>query len=72
MKSSKKTKLAATPQTIGFPTINSLRPKPKAARLEVKPAKRDNIFSKSRDTREDRGTREVKSSQNARTFPHVR
>ncbi len=35
-----------------------------------KPAKRDKIFSKSRDTREDRGTREMKSSKNTQTFSH--
>jgi hypothetical protein len=35
-------------------------------------AKRDNIFSKSRDVREDRGTREMKTSQNARSFPQAR
>ncbi len=35
-----------------------------------KPQKRDNIFSKSRDTREDRGTRQMKTAQNSQTFPH--
>jgi len=33
----------------------------------AKPNKRDNIFSKSRDTREDRGTREMKTSHNDQT-----
>ena len=33
-----------------------------------KPKKQDNIFSKSRDTREDRGTCEMKSSHNDQTF----
>jgi hypothetical protein len=33
-----------------------------------KPKKRDNIFSKSRDAREDRGTREMKTSHNDQTF----
>ena len=37
-----------------------------------KSKKRDNIFSKSRDTREDRGTREMKTSHNAQTFTHGR
>jgi len=36
------------------------------------PQKRDNIFSKSRDTREDRGSRQMKTSRNSQTFPHVR
>ena len=69
MKASK-TKLAATPQTPVFPqTLHRLRPNPK----EATPShKRDNIFSQSRDTCEDRGTREMKTSQNARSFPHVR
>lgn len=37
-----------------------------------KPAPRDKVFSKSRDNREDRGTRQVKTSQNVNSFPHVR
>jgi hypothetical protein len=32
--------------------------------------KRDNTFSKSRDTREDRGRRQVKTSQSSQTFSH--
>jgi hypothetical protein len=35
-----------------------------------KPPKRDNTFSISRDTREDRGTRKMKTTQNTRTLPH--
>jgi hypothetical protein len=34
--------------------------------------KRDKIFSKSRDTREDRGARQMKTSHSSQTFPHVR
>jgi hypothetical protein len=34
--------------------------------------KRDNIFSKSRDTREDRSARQMKTSQSSQTFPHGR
>jgi hypothetical protein len=37
-----------------------------------KPEKRDNVFSKSRDTREDRGTREMKTSHNAQTLSRAR
>jgi len=45
------------------------QPVPKADET-AKPVKRDKIFSKSRDTREDRGTREMKTSHNAQTLPH--
>jgi len=69
MKASK-TKLAATPQTPVFPqTHHRLRPDPQAA---TPSQKRDNTFSQSRDTREDRGTREMKTTHNAQTFPHGR
>jgi hypothetical protein len=62
-------KLAAMPQTPVFPqTLHTLRPIPEPA--VPKPKKRDNIFSKSRDTREDRGTREMKTSHNAQTLQH--
>ena len=44
---------------------------PEAAEVP-KPEKRDNIFSKSRDNREDRGERQMKTSRNAQTFPHGR
>ena len=63
-------KFAAIMQTPVYPqTLHQFRPTKGAA--IPKPSKRDNIFSKSRDTREDRGTREMKTSQNARSFPHV-
>jgi hypothetical protein len=39
---------------------------------KVKAKKRDNIFSKSRDTREDRGARQAKTTSNAQTLPHAR
>ena len=71
MKSSK-TKLAALPQTPGFPTINSLRPNSQKIEPDVKSPKRGKLFAKSRDTREDRGTREMKSVHNAQTFSHGR
>jgi len=64
------TKLAATVQTPVFgQTFHTLRPNPETATSKSK--KRDNIFSKSRDTREDRGTREMKTSHNGQTF-HAR
>jgi hypothetical protein len=58
-------------QTPVFPqTLHQFRPAKAAP--NPKPAKRENIFSKSRDSREDRGTREMKTSHNAQSFPHVR
>jgi hypothetical protein len=38
----------------------------------TKPPKRDNTFSKSRDTREDRGERQMKTSHNPQTFSRGR
>ena len=35
-------------------------------------AKREKVFSKSHDTREDRGTRQMKTARNVSSFPHVR
>ena len=65
------TPFAAIVQTPVFPkTLHQFRPDRKAA-ASPKPPKRDNIFSKSRDTREDRGTREMKTSHNDQTF-HAR
>jgi len=59
--------------TPAFPkTLHQLRPNPKAATPTPKRQKRENTFSKSRDTREDRGTREMKTTHNAQTFPHGR
>jgi hypothetical protein len=64
-----KSKLAAMVQTPVFPqTPHRLRPNPEAATPKSK--KRDNIFSKSRDIREDRGTREMITSHNAQSFQH--
>jgi len=65
-----KSKFTATVQTPVFPkTLHQFRPV-KAAPA-AKPQKRENTFSKSRDTREDRGTREMKTSHNNQTF-HTR
>jgi hypothetical protein len=63
------TKLAEAPQSPVFPkTLHRLRPNPKAGALSPKSQKRDNIFSKSRDTREDRGERQMKTSHNTQTL----
>jgi hypothetical protein len=59
------------PQTPVFPkTMHRVRTRGGKAAPNPKPQKRDNIFSKSRDTREDRGEREMKTTHNAQTFPH--
>ena len=66
------TKLAEKNQTTVFQkTLHRLRPNTKAGASSPKPKKRDNIFSKSRDTREDLGTREMKTKHNAQTLFHV-
>jgi len=47
--------------------MHELRPNHDKPLPHPKPKKRDNIFSKSRDVREDRGTREMKTSHNDQT-----
>jgi hypothetical protein len=67
------TKPVETPQTPVFQkTLHRLRPNPKAANPSPKSQKRDNTFSQSRDTREDRGSRQMKTTHNSQTFPHAR
>jgi len=67
------TKLAQTPQTAVFPqTLHRMRTNSVEAAPNPKPQKRDNIFSKSRDTREDRGERQMKTSHNPQSFSHGR
>lgn len=44
----------------------------KAAAPVAKSEKRDNTFSQSRDTREDRGSRQMKTAHSSKTFPHGR
>jgi len=56
-------------QTPVFPkTPHRLRPISETPPPGSKPKKRDNIFSKSRDVREDRGSRQMKTSHNPQTF----
>ena len=60
-------KFAATVKAPVFPkTAHQFRPVPESTVIP-KPPKRDNTFSKSRDVREDRGTREMKTSHNDQT-----
>jgi hypothetical protein len=66
------TQLAETPLPPVFQkTFHKLRSNPKAATSSRKSQKRDNTFSQSRDTREDRGSRQMKTSHNSQTFPHA-
>ena len=60
-------KTAASKTAIYKPGANYQEPAP-----GDKPPKRDNIFSKSRDTREDRGARQMKTTRNPQTFTHGR
>jgi hypothetical protein len=56
-----------------FPkTSHPLRTNPKTDIANAKSKKRDDTFSQSRDTREDRGTRQMKTSHNSQTIPHGR
>jgi hypothetical protein len=65
-------KVAITPQSPAFQkTLHRLRPDAKATDPSSKPIKRDNKFSQSRDTREDRGSRQMKTAQNSQTFPYI-
>jgi hypothetical protein len=55
-----------------FPkTIHRLRPVSKTGE-NPESKKRPNTFSKSRDTREDRGARQMKTSHSSQTLPHAR
>jgi hypothetical protein len=54
-----------------FPKMpHRLRPNPETVASGSQRQKRDNIFSKSRETREDRGARQIKMSHQSQTFPH--
>jgi len=70
----KKAPLPATASVVAPPVRNfsTSAPPPRPAVTPAKPAKRENTFSKSRDIREDRGTRQGKSGVNSRSFPHTR
>jgi hypothetical protein len=72
MKSSKK-KSAPTESSPVFPqTMHHLRSRTDEPAPAPTTPKRDNIFSKSRDTREDRGTRQMKTTHNSQTFTRGR
>ena len=50
--------------------LHHMQRKAREAIPSPKPQKRDNTFSKSRDNREDRDTRQTKTDQ-SQTFPHT-
>jgi hypothetical protein len=67
------TKPAPTENAPVFPqTLHHVQSEPKEAAPGSQSPKRDKIFSKSRDTREDRGTRQMKTTHNSQSFPHGR
>ena len=62
-------KITAGLQTPVFPqAVHQKRLEIKLADPEAKPAKKEKLFSKSRDTREDRGARQMKTANNVRTI----
>jgi hypothetical protein len=65
-------KPAVTSQTPVFPqTLHRVRLRLGNTAPGQKLPKRDNIFSKSRDNREDRGMRQAKTSHNSKTLFRV-
>jgi hypothetical protein len=63
------TKPTETSQAPVFPkTLHRVRQRPKDGDPTPKSAKRDNVFSQSRDVREDRGTRQIKTKHNSQTL----
>jgi hypothetical protein len=61
--------LAAARQTRVFPkAFHRRRPNPKKATPNPKSQKRNNVSLKSRDTREDRGWRQMKTKYNSQTL----
>jgi hypothetical protein len=52
--------------------MHHLRPRTDEPASVPTTPKRDNIFSKSRDTREDRGTRQMKTTHNSQSFTRGR
>jgi len=55
--------------TVSQKALHELQRKAKEAHPDPKPKKRDNTFSQSRDNREDRDTRQMKTDQ-PQTFSH--
>ncbi len=72
MKTPTTKKAELSPPPVFPKTLHRLRPKADAAIPKPKSARRDNVFSKSRDVREDRGSRQMKTSHNAQSFSRGR
>jgi len=66
----RRTKIIMNKNPVFPKALHGLRSNSEDAIASAKPSKRENTFSKSRDTREDRGTREMKTTHNPQTFPH--
>ena len=65
-------KLSAKPQAPVFQiVIRKPGANPQKAAPNPKSQKRGKIFSKSRDTREDRGERKMKTTHNSQTLFHI-
>jgi hypothetical protein len=63
------TKPPEASQTPVFPkTPHRLRQTPNDGATNPKSSKRNNTFSQSRDVREDRGTRQIKTKHNSETL----
>jgi hypothetical protein len=58
--------------TVSQKALHELQRKAKEANPSPKPPKRDNIFSQSRDIREDRDTRQMKTTRKSQTIPRAR
>ncbi len=71
MKKISKTPVATTETPVFPQTMHRVRPHLDEKTQMQGPEKRDNTFSQSRDVREDRGRREMKTTHNAQTFPHA-
>ena len=56
--------------TVSQKALHELQRKATEANPAPKPPKRDNTFSQSRDVREDRDTRQMKTTHKSETFPH--
>lgn len=72
-KSASKPAAATTPLPPVFPkTLHTVRTRAKASPASSTAPVRDNIFSKSKDVREDRGTRQMKNTEKVRTVPSAK
>jgi hypothetical protein len=59
---------ASAPEPVFPKSPHRLRPNSGDPAVSPNAKKRENTFSQSRDTREDRGTRQMKTTHNAQSF----